>query len=340
MYSCTTARQSSSDQLVSQIPTSTAIPAPVESSIFRDNQYVMDQYFQAPFSDCVLSISEWECTQKSENNEIFHIIYSYDKYLDVEIFQTDYFDPHGFDSDKIKRNIASTVAKINNGVISNELIEWIVEDGIEQALYNEKLSVAIYNGGIYAYLFVLDEYMSFIICGGDSCKNIDPFSFTYINDHSRESLGVSVESALKQFTERGFEFESNVLDDGRTIYFGDYYQGSLYLTESNRNLIKVQYTLDVVGAHDKTISPREIGTIALGEQIFNEKVKPWLDSEYQNPDVPWDRTHPIEWGQPLCFDGIVVHYYHSNIDLEKTINISIMIEKEWDSFFGDCTFFP
>jgi len=148
MYSCTTARQSSSDQLVSQIPTSTAIPAPVESSIFRDNQYVMDQYFQAPFSDCVLSISEWECTQKSENNEIFHIIYSYDKYLDVEIFQTDYFDPHGFDSDKIKRNIASTVAKINNGVISNELIEWIVEDGIEQALYNEKLSVAIYNGGI------------------------------------------------------------------------------------------------------------------------------------------------------------------------------------------------
>lgn len=77
--------------------------------------------------------------------------------------------------------------------------------------------------------------------------------------------------------------------------------------------------------------------IILGPEIYYEIIEPWYQSQYQNSEVPWEITNPIEFGEPICFDGLVVHYYS---DWSESTKMGIMVEEEWDIPYGQCEYNP
>jgi hypothetical protein len=137
----------------------------------------------------------------------------------------------------------------------------------------------------------------------------------------RQDLGVPLEDMIKVFEGRGFSFQLRPAEKaGEISLIGYKDNATVILNAGYYNLVSVSYevsydALDYLEKHHLP-SNGDIGKIVLGDEIYKQKIEPWLSS------------HSYGSSNYLCFEGILI-YLSSDIDT-STSRIDIVLKQDWD----------
>lgn len=144
----------------------------------------------------------------------------------------------------------------------------------------------------------------------------------------RLDLGVELSHVQEAFEDYGFKFDSRSAGEGEISVFGKANEATIIvLTGRPRNLVHASYTIylgNIGGIDDEESTPGlgELAVVVLGQDIYDRRVSPWL------------KEHSGEFGNPLCFDGILVNYTSS--EEVDSLSLQIMLEDEWPLTVWGC----
>ena len=154
------------------LPTHTIEPTkiPTKVPVFRDSKSIRIYFFgEYPKAECETTEDGWRCHRILTQLGLLYVDYVSIP-GELEAYEVMYTGPSGLEEDGVYEVISGLDAILQDKLVSDSIIDWIFEKGLELTTKDENNSATFVVDDIYVWLTLNEVVFSYSLCCGNFCN--------------------------------------------------------------------------------------------------------------------------------------------------------------------------